>query len=112
VDRRPLRGGERPLLRVERRLLQQAVMQALQRKWDPTFSEHSYGFRPNPSAHQGVDLFNIHMVLIHPTFPPLPETGIENDSQLSSVTAWNGLGDLGMRLSRELTDSSLANDLV
>ena len=29
-------------------------MQVLQRKWDPTFSEHSYGFRPNRSAHQGV----------------------------------------------------------
>ncbi len=36
------------------RFLQQAVMQVLQRKWDPTFSEHSYGFRPNRSAHQGV----------------------------------------------------------
>ena len=36
------------------RFLQQAVMQVLQRKWDPTFSEHSYGFRPSRSAHQGV----------------------------------------------------------
>jgi RNA-directed DNA polymerase len=36
------------------RFLQQAVMQVLQRIWDPTFSEHSYGFRPNRSAHQGV----------------------------------------------------------
>ena len=36
------------------RFLQQAVMQVLQRKWDPTFSEHSYGFRPNRSARQGV----------------------------------------------------------
>jgi RNA-directed DNA polymerase len=36
------------------RFLQQAVMQVLQGKWDPTFSEHSYGFRPNRSAHQGV----------------------------------------------------------
>jgi len=36
------------------RFLQQAVMQVLQRKWDPTFSEHSYGFRPNRSAQQGV----------------------------------------------------------
>src|SRR5262249_41547759 len=24
----------------------QAVMQVLQRQWDPTFSDHSYGFRP------------------------------------------------------------------
>src|SRR5437660_9671360 len=26
------------------RLIQQAVMQVLQRRWDPTFSEHSHGF--------------------------------------------------------------------
>jgi RNA-directed DNA polymerase len=36
------------------RFVQQAVMQALQRRWDPTFSEHSYGFRPGRSAHQAV----------------------------------------------------------
>src|SRR5271157_4391586 len=28
------------------RFIQQAVMQVLQRKWDRTFSDHSYGFRP------------------------------------------------------------------
>jgi RNA-directed DNA polymerase len=33
---------------------QQAVMQVLQRMWDPTFSKHSYGFRPRRSAHQAV----------------------------------------------------------
>jgi RNA-directed DNA polymerase len=36
------------------RLMQQAVMQVLQRRWDPTFSEHSHGFRPQRSAHQAV----------------------------------------------------------
>jgi RNA-directed DNA polymerase len=36
------------------RLIQQAVMQVLQRRWDPTFSEHSYGFRPRRSAQQAV----------------------------------------------------------
>jgi RNA-directed DNA polymerase len=36
------------------RFLQQAVMQVLQRSWDRTFSEHSYGFRPGRSAHQAV----------------------------------------------------------
>jgi len=36
------------------RLIQQAVMQVLQRRWDRTFSEHSYGFRPGRSAHQAV----------------------------------------------------------
>ena len=30
------------------------VMQVLQRKWDRTFSPHSYGFRPGRSAHQAV----------------------------------------------------------
>src|SRR5258708_4713994 len=29
-------------------------MQVLQRKWDRTFSDHSYGFRPGRSAHQAV----------------------------------------------------------
>jgi RNA-directed DNA polymerase len=36
------------------RFVQQAVMQVLQRQWDPTFSQHSYGFRPERSAHQAV----------------------------------------------------------
>jgi RNA-directed DNA polymerase len=36
------------------RFIQQAVMQVLQRQWDPTFSDHSYGFRPKRSAHQAV----------------------------------------------------------
>ena len=36
------------------RFVQQAVMQVLQRRWDPTFSEQSHGFRPQRSAHQAV----------------------------------------------------------
>ena len=36
------------------RLIQQAVLQVLQERWDPTFFEHSYGFRPGRSAHQAV----------------------------------------------------------
>jgi RNA-directed DNA polymerase len=36
------------------RVIQQAVLQQLQPLWDPTFSEHSYGFRPGRSAHQAV----------------------------------------------------------
>ena len=36
------------------RLVQQAILQVLQPKWDASFSEHSYGFRPGRSAHQGV----------------------------------------------------------
>src|SRR6202142_628714 len=50
-------GGVRKLSipTVMDRLIQQAVMQVLQRRWDPTFSEHSYGFRPGRSAHQAVE---------------------------------------------------------
>jgi RNA-directed DNA polymerase len=36
------------------RFVQQAVMQVLQGRWDRTFSNHSYGFRPGRSAHQAV----------------------------------------------------------
>jgi len=36
------------------RFIQQAVMQVLQRQWDRTFSDCSYGFRPGRSAHQAV----------------------------------------------------------
>jgi RNA-directed DNA polymerase len=36
------------------RFVQQALLQVLQRRWDPTFSGHSYGFRPNRSARQAV----------------------------------------------------------
>jgi len=37
------------------RFIQQAVMRVLQGKWDRTFSNHSYGFRPGRSAHQAVE---------------------------------------------------------
>jgi group II intron reverse transcriptase/maturase len=36
------------------RFLQQAILQILNPIFDPTFSEHSYGFRPGRSAHQAV----------------------------------------------------------
>ncbi len=36
------------------RLIQQALLQVLQPQLDPTFSQHSYGFRPGRSAHQAV----------------------------------------------------------
>ncbi len=49
-------GGVRKLgiTTVLDRFIQQAVMQVLQRRWDRTFSDHSYGFRPGRSAHQAV----------------------------------------------------------
>ena len=36
------------------RFVQQAVMQVLQKRWDRTFSNSSYGFRPGRSTHQAV----------------------------------------------------------
>jgi RNA-directed DNA polymerase len=36
------------------RLIQQAVQQVLQQRWDPTFSNSSYGFRPGRSQHEAV----------------------------------------------------------
>ncbi|HSJ74577.1 MAG TPA: group II intron reverse transcriptase/maturase [Gemmatimonadales bacterium] len=36
------------------RLVQQAILQVLQPIFDPTFSEHSYGFRPGRRAHDAV----------------------------------------------------------
>jgi group II intron reverse transcriptase/maturase len=36
------------------RLVQQAVLQVLQPRFDPTFSEHSHGFRPGRRAHDAV----------------------------------------------------------
>jgi retron-type reverse transcriptase len=49
-------GGERELgiPTVTDRLIQQALLQVLQPLLDPTFSEHSYGFRPGRSAHDAV----------------------------------------------------------
>jgi RNA-directed DNA polymerase len=50
------KGGERQLgiPTVQDRLVQQALLQVLQPILDPTFHAHSYGFRPNRSAHQAV----------------------------------------------------------
>lgn len=49
-------GGERELgiPTVTDRLIQQALLQVLQPILDPTFSAHSYGFRPGRNAHQAV----------------------------------------------------------
>jgi RNA-directed DNA polymerase len=49
-------GGERELgiPTVTDRLIQQALLQVLQPILDPSFSEHSYGFRPGRRAQDGV----------------------------------------------------------
>lgn len=36
------------------RFIQQAIAQELSKVFDPTFSEHSYGFRPKRNAHQAI----------------------------------------------------------
>lgn len=50
-------GGERGLgiPTVLDRLIQQAIHQVLTEQFEPTFSEHSYGFRPKRNAHQAVE---------------------------------------------------------
>jgi group II intron reverse transcriptase/maturase len=49
-------GGERELgvPTVLDRFIQQALLQVLQPRFDPTFSDASYGFRPGRSAHEAV----------------------------------------------------------
>ena len=56
-QRIPKRGGgmrELGIPTVRDRFLQQAILQVLQPRFDPTFSEHSYGFRPRRGAHDAV----------------------------------------------------------
>jgi group II intron reverse transcriptase/maturase len=43
------------------RLIQQAILQVLQPRIDPTFSEHSYGFRPGRSARDAVEQARRHI---------------------------------------------------
>jgi RNA-directed DNA polymerase len=49
-------GGDRELgiPTVLDRFIQQCILQVLQPRFDPTFSEHSYGFRPGRRAHDAV----------------------------------------------------------
>lgn len=53
----PKRGGGERMLGIPTvgdRLIQQAILQVLQPRIDPTFSDYSYGFRPGRSAHEAV----------------------------------------------------------
>ena len=43
------------------RLIQQAMHQVLSPQFEPTFSEHSYGFRPGCSAHEAVKAAQAHV---------------------------------------------------
>src|SRR5262249_20697695 len=67
-------GGERkpgiPI--VLDRLIQQAILQVLQGRYDPTFSEHSDGFRPGRSAHQLEEWADAVRAIASPGCVPLP----------------------------------------
>ena len=43
------------------RFIQQAILQVLQERWDGSFSEHSYGFRPGRNGHQAVEAAQRHV---------------------------------------------------
>jgi len=43
------------------RLIQQALLQVLQPRFDPTFSDSSFGFRPGRSAHQALERARAHI---------------------------------------------------
>jgi len=43
------------------RFIQQAVLQVLQMRWDKTFSQSRFGFRPKRSAHQAVETAQRHI---------------------------------------------------
>src|SRR5690606_39057723 len=47
------------------RLIQQALLQVLTPLFDPTFSDHSFGFRPGRSAHQALDRAKEHIAAGH-----------------------------------------------
>ena len=46
---------------VQDRFIQQAIHQVLSPQFEPTFSEHSYGFRPGRSAHDAVKAARVHV---------------------------------------------------
>ena len=60
-------GGERALgiPTVLDRLIQQAIHQVLSPLFEPTFSDHSYGFRPGRNAHQAVQAAQAHVSAGH-----------------------------------------------
>lgn len=47
------------------RFIQQSLLQVMQRAYDPTFSKHSFGFRPNRSAHDAIIEAREHVLAGH-----------------------------------------------
>lgn len=61
---KPGKGAEKRKLGIPcvvDRFIQQAVLQVLQPRWDPSFSESSFGFRPGRSAHRAIAVAQSHM---------------------------------------------------
>lgn len=67
VDIPKPKGGTRQLgiPSVVDRLIQQALLQQLTPIFDPLFSDYSYGFRPNRSAHQAIETARAHVAAGH-----------------------------------------------
>ena len=60
----PKPGGGKRLLGIPTvldRFIQQAILQVLQKQWDETFSEHSYGCRPRRSVHQAIQQAQVYL---------------------------------------------------
>ena len=66
------------------RFIQQAVLQVLQADWDRTFSEHSFGFRPERSAHQAVARAQEYIASGHGV---VVDIDLENSSTGSTTTS-------------------------
>lgn len=61
----PKRGGGERMLGIPTvvdRMIQQAILQVLQPLIDPTFSDHSYGFRPGRSTHGAISRMREYVV--------------------------------------------------
>ena len=61
---KPGKGSEKRKLGIPcvvDRFIQQAVLQVLQPRWDPSFSESSFGFRPGRSAHRAIAVAQSYM---------------------------------------------------
>ena len=80
-------GGTRPLgiPTVMDRVIQQAISQVLTPVFDPHFSEYSFGFRPNRSAHQAVRKVEKD---IQRRIPLMPWTSILRSSSIRSTTTY------------------------
>jgi RNA-directed DNA polymerase len=69
------------------RVIQQAVLQRLQPLWDPTFSEHSYGFRPGRSAQQAVAQAQAYVT---EGYRFVVDTWRNSSTELITTNSWHG----------------------